>query len=146
MLKQDASILINRPVEQVFAFLANPENIPQWQSGATESTLISPGALGVGTRFSEVIRIMGRSINVICEITEYEVSRKMGFRSISDAPIQFAGSFTFESQNGSTRLNFAGISSLKGVWRLVEPLMAGEAKRELEGELKTIKGVLEAAA
>jgi uncharacterized membrane protein len=146
MLKDHASITIDRPAEQVFAFLADPENIPKWQAGVTESRLITPGKLGVGVQFHETVRVMGRPIKVVCEITEYKPAHNLTFRSISDAPIQFVGGFTFEPTNGGTALSYAGTTSLKGLLRLIEPLFAGEVKRELENEMKRIKHVLETPA
>jgi uncharacterized protein YndB with AHSA1/START domain len=146
MLKDYASIMIERPPEQVFAFLSDPENIPKWQAGVTESKLVSPGNLGVGVQFHETVRVMGRRMNVVCEITEYDPVRKLTFRSISNTPIQFVGGFTFEPTNGGTTLSYVGTTSLKGLLRLIEPLFGSEVKRELENEMKRIKVVLEAQA
>jgi uncharacterized membrane protein len=143
MIKFNEEIVINRPVDEVFAFLTTLENLPKWQSALT-STVISQGPVRVGTQFEESFRMMGRAVEVVCEITEHEPSRKLGWKSVSSSMIDFESRFLFDSTNGTTRLTFAGGSSLKGVWRLFEPLAGGEMRRELKAELEKMKQVVEA--
>lgn len=144
MIKIESSIVVDRPVDQVFAFLADLENAPKWQSGLTESTKVSEGALGVGTKFRETIRIVGRPVETICEITAYEWGRKMAFKSTSSAAIQYAGEYFFQAVGNSTRIEAKGETHLGGLWRLLEPLFATEVKREAQAELQKVKAVLEA--
>lgn len=33
MMKIEHSVVINRPIEGVFAYVTKPENTPKWQSG-----------------------------------------------------------------------------------------------------------------
>lgn len=54
MVKIEHSVVINRPVAEVFAYVTRPENTPRWQSGMLASQQISDGAMGVGTIFTEV--------------------------------------------------------------------------------------------
>ena len=146
MIRIADGILINRPIEQVFTFVADLENTPKWQVGVVQSRKVSEGLIQVGTKFKEVVRVVGRPLDTICEITEYQVNRKMTFKSTTSAAIQYEGQFTFESRSGSTRVDIAGAGELKGLWRLVEPLFAGEAKKSAADELKQIKRYLEAPA
>jgi uncharacterized protein YndB with AHSA1/START domain len=48
MATLEISTVINRPLEEVFAFLSNPENGPKWSSGSSDVTMTSAGPLGVG--------------------------------------------------------------------------------------------------
>ena len=41
MATLEISIVINRPVEDVFAFVSNPENYPKWFSGSREVQITS---------------------------------------------------------------------------------------------------------
>ncbi len=72
MIKAETSLVINRPVEKVFAFVNDSENAPQWRSSVLESRQTSEGPTCVGTTLTEVIRFLGRRIESTFEVTEYE--------------------------------------------------------------------------
>ena len=144
MIAVSQKITINRPVEQVFAFAANPENFPQWQSEVVQSKVITEGPLRVGSQFSEVVKIMGRPNDTLCEVTEYEEPTMMSFESKSSKAIEYGGRLVFDAVDGGTQVNLTGTATLKGRWRLVQPLFAGELKRGVADELNKLKTVLEA--
>jgi len=146
MIKVENSITIDRPVDEVFTFLANLENAPKWQSGLTDSRKLSSGPLGVGSRFEETIRIIGRPIKTICEITAYELDRSMVFKSDSSSVIKYMVEFSFHQMGNGTRVEAKSETQLGGIWRLLEILFAKEVKRESEAELRRAKEVIEAEA
>ena len=39
MAKFEINLVINRPIEEVFAFISNPENQPRWRSRGTPLSL-----------------------------------------------------------------------------------------------------------
>jgi len=55
-IQQDVTIA--RPVDQVFAFLADPANIPRWRPDVVEAR--SGGPLQAGSEFEEIINFGGR--------------------------------------------------------------------------------------
>jgi len=79
------SVLIDRPREDVFAFVGNYENDPQWRSGVLEMRHDPPGPVGLGLRTHEVMRLMGRTMTTEPEVVEYEPGRKTAFRKVSGA-------------------------------------------------------------
>ena len=98
-----SSIVINRPIEEVFAYMNDPANDTQWQSVVVESKVTSEGPVGVGTTGFNVIRFLGRKIEANYEITEHEQNKKSTIKSTS-GPIPFTGTRTFESVEGGTRV------------------------------------------
>ena len=62
MAKLEVSVVIKRPVEEVFSFLVNPANFTKWESGITESNQISEDPIGVGTAMREVGSFLGRKV------------------------------------------------------------------------------------
>lgn len=48
MITAENSSVIQRPIDQVFAFLSDPVNEPKWQTDATAASLTSPGAMRAG--------------------------------------------------------------------------------------------------
>ena len=123
MVKIEHSLVIARPIDQVFVFLVNPSNNSLWQEGVVESRQISEGPVGVGSRGRDIRRFFGRQIEYDYEIVEYEPNEKIRFKSIS-GPIQFDGSYTLQSIQEGTRFTFT-IEGSAGLWfSLAGPLAA----------------------
>lgn len=56
--------------------------------------LITPGPIGVGSRFREVQSAGGQRIETICEIVELDPGRRYAWRSVGDGEAQYGGGFT----------------------------------------------------
>lgn len=145
MVKIEISTVIKRPTEEVFAVMSNAENILKWQSGTIEAEKTSDGPIGVGTTGRSVSRFLGRRIESESEFTEYELNRKLAFKSKS-GPIQFEVRMTFERVEGGTRINTKFEAEIGGFFKLAEPLVMSMGKRQLEGDLANLKDLMEAHA
>jgi uncharacterized membrane protein len=143
MIKYSNSIEIKAPVSEVFAFISNLENIPKWQSEVVNSKIISPGPLQTGTRFEEVVKVFGKKMPTVCEITDYQPTKRFGFRSDSANMISYNGHFQFEPVGRGTKLTVNAVFSLKGFWKIMEPFFGFEVRKGIGHELKTIKTILE---
>ena len=58
MINLDLGTLIDKPVKDVFAFVADPNNMPKWNSAVVSLEQVSPGDVGVGTKFKSVGEMM----------------------------------------------------------------------------------------
>ena len=142
----EVSVIIERPVEEVFAFVENPENDPIWRPGVIESGEISRGPKGVGTTGREVYEMLGVRGESTWEITEYEPDRKVSYRSTS-GPVTYKGTWTYESVEGGTRVTFAidwEIAGWDGFGRLSERVVGMTIFQTNDGNLKALKKLLEA--
>ncbi len=75
----EQSIIISRPVADVFAYRSALENGAAWQSGVLACELAVPGSAGLGTRCTEIRRGPGGAIEAWeLEITEYEPDSVVG--------------------------------------------------------------------
>ena len=137
------AVVINRPVEDVFAFLTDPEKAVEWSSALVESTKTSEGPVGVGTTGRQVIKFLGRRIESDWELTEFEPNTKISLKSTS-GPIASTGTSTFESVEGGTRVTVEGDAELGGFFRLAEPLVARMAQRQFNADYANLKDLLEA--
>ena len=145
MVRFERDVVINRPVEEVYAYMSNPENNSQWQALCLGSAITSEGPIGVGTTFSDEIKFLGRRIKQIFEITEYDSNRKVSFKSIS-GPMPAKGSYTYESVKGGTKVTVVGEADPRGLFKLAKPIIAREGKREWETSLANLKDLVEAQA
>ena len=142
MITLTDSIMISRPSADVFAFVADMNNIPKWQSEVVTSKVITPGPTRVGTRFTEDVKMGPTRSTAACEVTEFSPGALMSFKAVSPR-MDYMGSITVEGVTGGTKLTMKGNAQMKGWWRLMEPLMKSEFKSGIRKELETLKAVIE---
>ena len=149
MARIEASVVINRPVEEVFGFVTNPRNDVLWQSGVLESEQTSEGPMGVGTTFRTVGLMMGRQMEMTAEVAEYEPNRKIKYKGTS-GPMSTESSFTLEPVEGGTRVSFVGEAETGGVFKrlfgIADAIMVRMGQRSWETDLANLKDILEAEA
>ncbi|HEX5906492.1 MAG TPA: SRPBCC family protein [Propionibacteriaceae bacterium] len=61
MASFENTVMIGRPIEEVFGFLADFENIPKWNYAIVETRKVSQGPVGVGTIYQQVRSVPSRS-------------------------------------------------------------------------------------
>jgi hypothetical protein len=139
------NLLICRPVEDVFAFVANYQNSSRWVAGEWEHTQLSAGPIGVGT----VIRTKGRTLGLRVEttrvVTAYEPARKYAFKSeYQRMPI--TTTFLFEPLPAGTQLTVVVEGEPSGLFTLTMPFVLGAVRQQFEGDLQRLKTLLEKQA
>ena len=143
MERFESSVVINRPVEEVFAFTTEPGNSTQWQSWLVESSKTSEGPVGVGTTGREVRRFMGLQIETTGEITEFEPNQRASVKSTSGLA-SMQGTWTFESVEGSTRFTTMTELDMGGMFKLAGPVLSRMIQRQIETDVANLKDLLEA--
>src|SRR6266511_2104366 len=144
MINVQVSIVINRPLEEVFVFLSNLENNLKWRSGMIKAEKISEGPIGVGTTYRMINNFFGRQVEGEAVVTEYELNRKYATMNKSGLPIKTQR--VFEPVEGGTRVTFAVETEVGGFFKLVEPLMVRIGKRRLEADALMVKDIIESGA
>ena len=145
MTKLEESVVINRPTEEVFAFVADIEKMSQWMSELVEAKQTSEGPVGVGTTVNAVANVLGRRAESIQEVAEYEPNSKFTIKSTS-GPVASKDKFTFESVAGGTKVTRVTEAELGGFFKLAEPLVARMLRRQFETNFANLKDLLEAQA
>ena len=141
MPRASSEIVIERPREDVFAFLANPENDPQWRSGVLDLKRVSGS--GIGARYTQGVKGPGgRRIAADIDITELTPGEAIAFRTIA-GPVRPRGRYVRAAADGGTRVRFELESDLKGVKRLLAPMVQKTMNNEV-GQLESLKRVIEA--
>ncbi|NWF63251.1 MAG: SRPBCC family protein [Chloroflexi bacterium] len=142
MINLDFSALIDRPQKDVFAFVANPNNMSKWNSAVVSLEQITPGAVGTGTKFKSVGEMMGRRIEGEMQITAYEPESKCGFQ-INAGPMQVNITLSFKTIGTGTKINLNAQGNPGGFFKLAEGVLAGRVKTMMEENLTRLKTVLE---
>jgi uncharacterized membrane protein len=145
MIRFEITEVVDRPAEEVFAYLTDPEKLPEWQSMVSESRQDSSGPMSVGTRVINVRNFLGRRIESQAEVTAYESPRRFDLRVVS-GPVPFQISHTLEPREATTIVNVKAQGEPGGFFKLAEPLVGRQAERQFKNDFATLKDLLEARA
>ena len=133
-------ILIDRPRGDVFAFLADPENDPQWRSGVLDLTHVSGS--GVGARYAQGVKGPGgRRIPADIEITEFDPGQSIAFQTLT-GPVRPRGRYLLSAAEGGTRVRFNLDADLRGFKRLMSSMVQRTMDNEV-GQLDRLKRIIE---
>jgi uncharacterized protein YndB with AHSA1/START domain len=136
------TVTIRRAVEDVFAFLADFENIPTWNYAIVETKKTSPGPVGVGTTYRQLRSVPSRSEEGF-QVTAFEPSSRLEVHG-DIGPFTATISYLLAPTDHGTRLtNVVDLESASGVLRLVAPLAASRVKTAVAANLDTLKRLLE---
>jgi uncharacterized membrane protein len=142
----ELSVMVNRPIEEAFAVLANLENDVKWHSAFVEVRNLSGGSNGVGARFLVFEGVLGRrTTGTEYEVTEYEPNRVAAWKTVS-GPLPLKFWRTFERVEGGTRFAVRYEGEARGFLKLAWPLITRMAKRQQGGDMRKLKELMDAHA
>jgi carbon monoxide dehydrogenase subunit G len=142
MINLDLGTLIDKPIKDVFAFVADPNNMSKWNSAVVSLEQITPGAVGVGSKYKSVGEMMGRRIEGEMQVTAYEPDAKCGYQ-VNAGPMQVNLTLAFKTVGTGTKINLNAQGNPAGFFKLAEGMMAGRVKSMMEENLARLKSVLE---
>ena len=141
MPNAERTIVVNKPIDEVFAFVADGTTAPMWRSGVLE--IAKKSGDGKGAIYRQVVSGPGgRKIDADYEVTEYSAPTHMAFHAIA-GPVRPNGSYDLKAQDGATALTFR-LSAELGGWKKL--LMGGQVQKTMDAEmaaLDKLKAVLE---
>jgi uncharacterized protein YndB with AHSA1/START domain len=146
MITKETSIVINRPVKQVFAVMADARNQPQWDPGLLEARLMPDGPVSIGTKITEVRKFMGRTSENTGEVVEFEPNARITRKSVDSPSMTVMGTLTFTSTSNGTKVSWRWDLQFSGFFTLVGPLIANGMKKGAEASLQGLKEMLESGA
>jgi carbon monoxide dehydrogenase subunit G len=137
------SIRLERPPTAVFPFVSNLERAPEWVPDLVSVTKQTPGDVGVGTRYSEVVRMGNNTGTGTLEIMEYEAPHSFMHKGES-GPARFVARITLEPDGDGTLLTHEYTVRMKGLFRFLDPLIGGWVRRNTETSLKNLRRIIDA--
>ena len=144
MIRVENSTHIDRPVEEVFAYVVDDlARLPEWIDILADS-VPSESPTKVGTRVTNHVRLLGRKFENTLEVTEHERDRCLTVRT--EAPFAVTATFLFEPVDGGTSLSttLEAQPNAGAFFKLGEPILTRVGKRRFKGHLRRLKRRLEA--
>jgi uncharacterized membrane protein len=138
VLEFENTICIDRPINEVFAFLSDFENIPKWNYYVLEVRQLSDNPIGVGTTYHQVRKTDEQDFRII----EFEPGHTVAVKTLPQSSPSFERRVTLYEEGNTTRV--------RDEWKLdtgrpaiLEKLTGRRVKSAVAGNLAKLKELLE---
>ena len=136
------TVIVDRPIDEVFTFFTTPSNDPTWRPYVKE--INGQGPPEVGSRIHQVVLGPGgRGIPSDIQVTAYQPPSRYAFKVVA-GPVRPEGEFRFTAAGKSTEVALSMRADLGGLKGL---LLSRSVQKAMDGEvagLDTAKRLLEA--
>ena len=137
--------LVQRPADQVGAYLADPAHAPEWYENIVSVRWRTEPPVGVGSRMDFVARFLGRRLAYTYEVVEHEPGGRLVMRT-ADGPFPMETTYTWEEvRPGVTRVTLRNRGEPSGFGQVAAPALAAAMRRANRKDLARLTAVLESA-
>jgi carbon monoxide dehydrogenase subunit G len=142
----EGTTTIARPIEEVFAFLANGENDVKFSPRVQEIHKITDGPIGVGTRFASTVKDAGMTTKREFELTEVVAPTKIRWsersKNMVTAPV---GGYDLVAEGDGTRVTIFNELEGRGFGKVIVGLALRSARKGADEFAASIKRAVEAS-
>ena len=150
-MKATAVITLDKPIDGVWDFVSNIENLGLWIEGIEAPKQTSDGRTGVATTYHSKYNYRGKSFDMDQEIYEFEPPNRLGTRS-TEGPFAYNASLVLSEADGGTSIRHT-VEVGSDSWMtsvifaigapLVRKIMRGQLMKELRALKKELDGASE---
>ncbi|WP_406185985.1 SRPBCC family protein [Streptomyces sp. NBC_01006] len=142
----ESTVEIDRPVGEVFAYLADGRNDPQFSPRVQEIGRTPDGPTGVGTVFRSTVKDAGMKTGREFRITGFEPQRLIRWTEQSKNLVTADGGYDFEALPGDrTRVRIFNTLEGHGLGKLLVGFALGAARKDAPDFGRRIKAAVEAS-
>ena len=142
MIAFQTSIGIERPLEEVFAYIADPGNFPSWNSAVREVRPTSAASNSPGSTYAMKRHLPTGAASNQLEIVARERPHEFAIRTTT-GPTPFLYRYHCAVENGRTLVQLDAQVELDGVAAFMPQLARLAVKRGVDDNLATLKQILE---
>jgi carbon monoxide dehydrogenase subunit G len=113
---------VARPLDEVFAFVGDFANTKDWDPGVADARKATDGPIRVGTRYEVYVMFNGRKLPMIYEVEAWDPPNRVVLQG-DRKTVRAVDDIRFEATPSGTRIRYSADLRLKGVLKLVEPLV-----------------------
>ena len=139
MQRVERTARIPAPPSEVFAYLADLDNLAEWQTGIVSAERVDDGPMRVGSSARVTRELMGQRLAVPLTVTDYEPPTRLGIAS-EVSGVKAAAMLELTPADGevATDLAFAMEIRGSGMTSFMEPMIASAAKGDIESSLQRL--------
>lgn len=135
------TLTIRRSPEEVFEYLADFENVPNWNYAIVETRKTSEGPVGVGATYRQTRSIPSPAEETFT-VTEFEPDHRLAIRG-DLGPFQGTLTYELDGVAGGTQLTNRADLEGKGLAKVAAPLLGGRVGDAVAANLQKLKEILE---
>jgi uncharacterized protein YndB with AHSA1/START domain len=136
------SVVISRPVPDVFQYAADPDKAPLWYVNIKSVEWKTPRPAQIGSRVDFVARFLGRRLSYTYEFVELVPGTRLTMRT-PGPPFPMETTYTWENEDGGTRMTLRNRGTPTGFATWLAPLMSFMIGRANRKDLALLKRRLE---
>jgi hypothetical protein len=141
-----ATVLIERPIEEVFDFLADGENDTRFSARVIEIAKTTEGPTGLGTVYASTVKDAGVKTRREFELTRFERPTQIRWAERSKNLVTASeGGYDLAAEGGATRLTFFNVLEGHGPGVLIVVLALRSARRGADAFARAIKAAIESS-
>ena len=142
----EGTVVVDRPIEEVFAFLADGTNDPKFSPRVLEIAKTTDGPVGVGTVFKSTVKDAGMKTNREFEITEFQPPTRIRWAERSKNQVTAPeGGYDLAAEGSGTRVTVHNVLEGHGIGKLIAPLALRSARKGADQFARAIKTAVEAS-
>jgi uncharacterized protein YndB with AHSA1/START domain len=142
----ETTVLINRPIEEVFAFLADGTNDPRFSPRVQEIEKTTDGPPGADTVYASTVKDAGMTSQREFKYTEFEAPTRIRWTELSKNQVTVPdGGYDLSREGDGTKLRFFNVFEGHGLGKLVKPLALRAARKDADDFGQRIKAAVEAS-
>jgi uncharacterized protein YndB with AHSA1/START domain len=142
----EGTTVVDRPIEEVFAYLAAGTNDPKFSPRVLEIEQASDGPVGVGTIFKSTVKDAGMTTKREFEITEFQPPTRIRWAERSKNQVTATeGGYDLAPEGSGTRVTVFNVLEGHGFGKLIAPLALRSARKGADGFAQSIKAAVEAS-
>lgn len=122
MARYRASIDVQQPREEVFAYLSDFSTTMEWDPGVVEAERLNGQAVDEGTEFRLVAEFLGRKTELTYRIVEFDPPHAVTFLG-ENATVVSRDRITLDSTAAGTCVTYDADLALKGLLKVADPLL-----------------------
>ena len=146
MQRVERSVRIAAPVDEVFGYVGDLDNLAEWQSGVTTARRTSDGDVGVGATALITRELMGQRMEAPLTVTEHEPPRRLAVASeVSGVKATATFDLVPADDARATDLTFAMEVRGSMLTAFMEPMIASAAGGDIEASLERLRRRFDAA-
>lgn len=143
MIKIEASITINKPVAEVYAYAADPTNAPLWYDNIKEANWMPGHALKQGAQVKFKASYIGKEVDIVYEMAQLLPNELVEMKSVQ-GPFALRTVYTFSPMTqDTTRINVLNEAAPKNVPKIMLGIIKGALQKALDKDLQHLKIILE---
>ncbi|MDR3574349.1 MAG: SRPBCC family protein [Anaerolineaceae bacterium] len=141
MASASSSVLINQPVDKVFAYITDASNHTAWQAGLLGAQVTPAGPVALGSIYHYTTEVMGRRYESQTQVSAFEPNKKWATKTVG-VPRPVETVYLFEPAGNTTRLTIS-MDLTGGYPAAAEGAVRAQMQKSFDEQVQRIKKIVE---